>query len=338
MENFIGMDLRNKVIVVTGATKGFGFEVVKVLSKYSQVVYLTSQDAVEGQTAIEKLQNDGLNAFYYQLDIENEENIKHFAGLLKENHNGIDILINNDSIGFKFSNLLLKQRAEQAISHNFFGTLNVCKHLFPLLRRHGRVVNISSKLVLMHRFVSPNDTLRSVTQMMNEYVEATINDEIDWSHIQPNGYVTERDSITLGQVKNRNFDEEIDLSNPENRKRFQLEPDAYTMSKIGVTALTPVLQDLFDRSDIDRKNIIVNSCIPGLTESRVSREKRDVELQKGLETVLMLATLQESTSVPRGEFIAEHRVISNLIQRVKDDYIEKPKKETITQASIRAYA
>lgn len=63
---------------------------------------------------------------------------------------------------------------------NFFGTLNVCKALFPLLRNNARVVNVSSRLGLLNRVSNKGikDKIRSkdlttddIIQIVNEYVE-----------------------------------------------------------------------------------------------------------------------------------------------------------------------
>lgn len=46
----------------------------------------------------------------------------------------------------------LELQAKQTLDVNYFGMLNVCDELFPLLKRYSRVVNMSSglgKLVLM---------------------------------------------------------------------------------------------------------------------------------------------------------------------------------------------
>ena len=36
------------------------------------------------------------------------------------------------------------EQAENTVRINYFGTLNVCRELFPLLRPGARVVNVSS--------------------------------------------------------------------------------------------------------------------------------------------------------------------------------------------------
>lgn len=61
-------------------------------------IFFQARNAENGNKAIEQLEKEGLKAQFYQLDIENVENIKKFAEYLKEKHTGIDILVNNAAI------------------------------------------------------------------------------------------------------------------------------------------------------------------------------------------------------------------------------------------------
>ena len=113
------MSLR-KIAVVTGANKGIGFEIVRGLCKeFTGTVYLTcnlkktlifkfcqyidfilfaARIAEYGHKALEELKKEGLEPKYHQLDIQNSDSIKNFANYLKQNYEGIDILINNAAI------------------------------------------------------------------------------------------------------------------------------------------------------------------------------------------------------------------------------------------------
>ncbi len=63
---------------------------------------------------------------------------------------------------------------------NFFGTLNLCAALFPLLRNNARVVNLSSRLGLLNqisnkdiknKILSENLTVDDIIQIVNDYIE-----------------------------------------------------------------------------------------------------------------------------------------------------------------------
>ncbi|KFM77919.1 Carbonyl reductase [NADPH] 1, partial [Stegodyphus mimosarum] len=67
------------------------------------------------------------------------------ASFLKDQYGGLDVLVNNAAITYKMADTApFSEQAENTIKINFFATLNVCHHLFPLLRPHARVVNVSS--------------------------------------------------------------------------------------------------------------------------------------------------------------------------------------------------
>ena len=74
----------------------------------------------------------------------------------------------------------LGKEAEDTMNTNFFGTLNVCKELFPLIRSNGRVVNVSSRLGLLGQVNSEelknkvkNDNLTEdeLVEIINDYIE-----------------------------------------------------------------------------------------------------------------------------------------------------------------------
>lgn len=112
---------------------------------------------------------------------------------------------------------------------NYYGTLAAMHSLLPLIRPHGRLVNISSTAGLFHNF-SPAlaDRFRSAkteedaTQLMREFVDA----------------------VTGGREKEVGFPSA-----------------AYATSKAGLTAVTRVIAR---KKEKDGKGVLVNSCCPGL--------------------------------------------------------------------------
>ena len=63
---------------------------------------------------------------------------------------------------------------------NFFGTLNLCNALFPLLKKNARVVNVSSRAGLLkvikdeglrQKISSPDAKIQDVIEVMNLFVK-----------------------------------------------------------------------------------------------------------------------------------------------------------------------
>nr|CAD7409723.1 unnamed protein product [Timema cristinae] len=137
-----------KVAVVTGANKGIGYAIVKDLcTKFDGAVYLTARDENRGKTAVSELQKLGLKPNFHQLDISDINSINTFRDYLQNKYGGLDVLINNAAIAYKNSALEpFGEQAENTQRVNYFNLLDVCHSLFPLLRPHARVVNVSSSM------------------------------------------------------------------------------------------------------------------------------------------------------------------------------------------------
>ena len=91
----------------------------------------------------------GLKPSYHLLDIESISSCKSFAEYLKTNYGGLDVLVNNAGIYSQYdAPEPLSEQAEACMRVNFWGTINVCDALLPLLRDGGRYVFISIKFSL----------------------------------------------------------------------------------------------------------------------------------------------------------------------------------------------
>jgi carbonyl reductase 1 len=108
-------------------------------------VYLTSRDEGRGEAAVEELKKLGFQPHYHQLDIDDESSVLRFKNFLKSKYEGLDVLVNNAAIAFK--NAAPEPFCEQAtltMRTNFFNTYRFCNIIFPILKPHARVVNVSS--------------------------------------------------------------------------------------------------------------------------------------------------------------------------------------------------
>lgn len=187
--------MSNKVAIVTGANKGLGFAIVKGLCEESYgTVYLTSRDEKRGQAACEELNKSGLTPVFHQLDVTDEASIVRFCTFIKEQHNGIDILINNAGILFlKDAKEPKVYQAEQTVKVNFFSLVKFTEAMLPLVKNGGKILNITSSSGHLSRIPSQDwrawfnaDELswEELERLMLNYVEAVrlgIDDEEGWS-------------------------------------------------------------------------------------------------------------------------------------------------------------
>ncbi|EDL03765.1 carbonyl reductase 1, isoform CRA_b [Mus musculus] len=179
------MSSSRPVALVTGANKGIGFAITRDLCrKFSGDVVLAARDEERGQTAVQKLQAEGLSPRFHQLDIDNPQSIRALRDFLLKEYGGLDVLVNNAGIAFKVNDdTPFHIQAEVTMKTNFFGTRDVCKELLPLIKPQGRVVNVSSmvslralkncRLELQQKFRSETITEEELVGLMNKFVEDT---------------------------------------------------------------------------------------------------------------------------------------------------------------------
>lgn len=139
--------IMSRVFVVTGSNKGIGKSIVKLLlqDKGEKIVYLTSRNKEAGEQVVKEFENEGLKPKYHQLDITDRKSIESLRDHLLENYGGFDVLVNNAGIAYKGNSTVpFGEQAEVSVACNFYGTLDACEILFPILKKNGRNVNLSS--------------------------------------------------------------------------------------------------------------------------------------------------------------------------------------------------
>ena len=96
------METSSKTIaLITGANKGIGFEVARQLGARGCTVLLGARNSSLGQTAAAKLQSEGVDARFLELDLERPETMEAAAASIAGDFQQLDILINNAGIADK---------------------------------------------------------------------------------------------------------------------------------------------------------------------------------------------------------------------------------------------
>jgi meso-butanediol dehydrogenase / (S,S)-butanediol dehydrogenase / diacetyl reductase len=88
-------NLNGKVAIITGATRGIGFEVAKRLGKDGYTVVLNGIDAEAGAEKLAELAADGITAEYYGFDVTNEDEVNTNFKKIGDKYGKIDVLVNN---------------------------------------------------------------------------------------------------------------------------------------------------------------------------------------------------------------------------------------------------
>ena len=88
-----------KVVLVTGANKGIGFEVSRALGKAGFTVLLGARDAVRGEEAATKLRAEALDVRFVHADLERaHETATALAEKISKEFGHLDVLVNNAGV------------------------------------------------------------------------------------------------------------------------------------------------------------------------------------------------------------------------------------------------
>ncbi|MGB3948680.1 MAG: SDR family oxidoreductase [Bacteroidia bacterium] len=137
-------------IIVTGASRGIGYELVKLLSTDAQnTVIAISRDEqkLKQLVSVCTKQNTNANVIAIPCDISQEEAIKALIPVIKNSINRIDVLINNAGaiVNKPFSEITSRD-LEYVYKVNVFANVWLIQQLMPLMNKDTKshVVNISS--------------------------------------------------------------------------------------------------------------------------------------------------------------------------------------------------
>ena len=141
--------LKNKTIVISGASGGLGFAVAKLLiEKYNCKIIGIARNEKKLLTAIETLGDKKDNFSYYLFDVSKKQNWVDFYTQLQAQNIQIDMLINNAGFMLPFATFdkYTDEQVEEIINTNFTANVNSIKVLMPLLKKSSTpsIVNICS--------------------------------------------------------------------------------------------------------------------------------------------------------------------------------------------------
>jgi NADP-dependent 3-hydroxy acid dehydrogenase YdfG len=144
----MAIDLKGKVVLITGASSGFGEDAAKLFAKEGASVVLAARRIERMQAEVERIQAQGGEAMATPVDVVNRADIENMIKSVIENYERIDILFNNAGFGRLdwLENLSLGRDIETQIAVNLAGVIEVTRAALPLMiaQRSGHIINMSS--------------------------------------------------------------------------------------------------------------------------------------------------------------------------------------------------
>jgi len=144
----MAIDLKGKVVLITGASSGFGQDAVRLFANEGASVVMAARRIERMQAQVERIQKAGGAAMATPVDVTNKADIENMVKSVIENYGRIDILFNNAGFGRIdwLESLDPARDIETQIAVNLTGLIEVTHAVLPhmLERGSGHIINMSS--------------------------------------------------------------------------------------------------------------------------------------------------------------------------------------------------
>ncbi len=142
----MGKTLKDKVVVITGASSGIGRAMGHEYAAEGACVVLGARSADKLQKEVDEIRSKGGRAACCAVDVTKPEECKALIDTAVREFGGIDVLICNAGISMRaiFDDVDLEV-LHRLMDVNFWGTVNCCKYALPYIQKsRGSIVGISS--------------------------------------------------------------------------------------------------------------------------------------------------------------------------------------------------
>jgi NAD(P)-dependent dehydrogenase (short-subunit alcohol dehydrogenase family) len=178
----MGMASAKRIALVTGANKGLGFEMSRQLGQAGVTVVLAARDPQKGEAAAAKLRDEGLDAQFLRLDVNDKRDHAAASAFLEEKFGRLDILINNagiseEALGGGKASTTAEDTIRRTFDTNFFAPVALTQALMPLLKKSdaGRIVNMSSILGSQTLQADPKSPIYDFKSLAYDASKAALN-------------------------------------------------------------------------------------------------------------------------------------------------------------------
>jgi len=146
------LKLADRVVVITGGTKGIGLGCARVMSRHGAKIVIAARDELTGRKAMEQLQAGKAEALFVSCDVRQELEMRGLFVRAIDRFGRIDCLVNNAGWhppARKIEEVSVED-FEQLVRLNLTSTFMGCKFAIPHLRKtRGSIINMSSAVAIM---------------------------------------------------------------------------------------------------------------------------------------------------------------------------------------------
>ncbi len=144
----MAIPLKGKVVLITGASSGFGLDAARLFAKEGASVVLAARRIEKMQAQVAEIHAQGGEAMATPVDVNNRADIENMVKSVIENYERIDILFNNAGFGRLdwLESLNVGRDIHTQINVNLTGLIEVTHAVLPIMiaQKSGHIINMSS--------------------------------------------------------------------------------------------------------------------------------------------------------------------------------------------------
>lgn len=147
------MNLKDKVALITGGSRGIGREIALELGRNGVNIAISYVNNTEkAMEVVDEIKSYGVKAIAVKANVSIEEEVVQMIKAIEEKLDTIDILVNN--AGVTKDNLIIRMKSEdwdEVMDVNLKGTFLCTKAVSRIMmkKRYGKIINITSVVGIM---------------------------------------------------------------------------------------------------------------------------------------------------------------------------------------------
>ncbi|MBZ4192048.1 SDR family oxidoreductase [Niabella beijingensis] len=176
------MEIKEKVVAITGASSGIGKAIAVELAKNGVKVVLGARRTEQLRQLVEEIKNNGGEAVFTKTDVRNKTDLIQLVNVAIEQYGKLDVIVNNAGVS-QLSRIdeLDIDGWEEMIDINLKGVLYGMAAAIPVFKKQqsGHIVNIIStsgiKIVPMQGvYAGTKNAVRTITEAFRQETDGSI--------------------------------------------------------------------------------------------------------------------------------------------------------------------